>query len=117
MNKPWTHTWHEVHDRIHRAEASAGRRPGQVQLLAVSKTFAAQAVQELAQAVGQRDFGENYIQEGVDKITALNHTTEGPNLIWHCIGPIQSNKTRLVSEHFHWAHTVDRLRKIGRAHV
>jgi len=76
-----------------------------VTLLAVSKTFAADAVQA-AFAAGQTDFGENYIQEAVDKITQLRHLP----LVWHCIGPIQSNKTRLVAEHFDWVHTVDRLK-------
>jgi pyridoxal phosphate enzyme (YggS family) len=75
----------------------------------VSKTFPAQAVREVAQA-GQRDFGENYIQEGVEKITQLRSEASLPDLVWHCIGPIQSNKTRLVAEYFDWAHTVDRLK-------
>jgi pyridoxal phosphate enzyme (YggS family) len=78
-----------------------------VQLLAVSKTFSADHVRQVA-ACGQRDFGENYIQEGVDKVTALQAVQ--PALVWHCIGPIQSNKTKLVAEHFDWAHTVDRLK-------
>jgi pyridoxal phosphate enzyme (YggS family) len=78
-----------------------------VQLLAVSKTFSADDVRQVA-ACGQRDFGENYIQEGVDKITALQGGAHP--LVWHCIGPMQSNKTKLVAEHFDWAHTVDRLK-------
>jgi pyridoxal phosphate enzyme (YggS family) len=78
-----------------------------VQLLAVSKTFSADDVRQVA-ACGQRDFGENYIQEGVDKILALR--ASGSPLVWHCIGPMQSNKTKLVAEHFDWAHTVDRLK-------
>jgi pyridoxal phosphate enzyme (YggS family) len=57
--------------------------------------------------LGQRDFGENYVQEGVDKITALQSVA---GLVWHCIGPLQSNKTRLVAEHFDWVHSVDRLK-------
>ena len=80
-----------------------------MQLLAVSKTFSADAVRTVAQA-GQRDFGENYIQEAVEKITALRGDASPLPLVWHCIGPIQSNKTRLVAEHFDWAHTVDRLK-------
>ena len=84
---------------------AAGRDPASVRLLAVSKTFAAQAVAQ-AHAAGQCDFGENYIQEGVEKIQALAHLP----LVWHCIGPIQSNKTRLVAEHFDWVHSVDRLK-------
>lgn len=110
MSHTWTQAWHQVQNRIRRAEQAAGRVEGQVLLLAVSKTVAAQAVLELAQAVGQRDFGENYVQEGVDKIMALAGTSLGPRLVWHCIGPIQSNKTRLVATHFDWVHTVDRLR-------
>jgi pyridoxal phosphate enzyme (YggS family) len=84
---------------------SAGRAPGSVQLLAVSKTWSADAVRK-AHAAGQTDFGENYIQEAVDKITALRDLP----LVWHCIGPIQSNKTRLVAEHFDWVHSIDRLK-------
>src|SRR5690606_6550830 len=78
-----------------------------VQLLAVSKTFPAECVVEAARA-GQRDFGENYIQEGVDKIAAVRAALPDQALRWHCIGPVQSNKTRLVAEHFDWVHTVDR---------
>ena len=87
------------------AAQKAGRPTDEVTLIAVSKTFDAAAVRE-AHAAGQRAFGENYVQEGVDKIAALR----GLGLQWHCIGPIQSNKTRLVAEHFDWAHTVDRLK-------
>jgi len=84
---------------------SAGRAPGSVQLLAVSKTWGTDAVRT-AYSAGQTDFGENYIQEAVDKITALRDLP----LVWHCIGPIQSNKTRLVAEHFDWVHSIDRLK-------
>ena len=91
--------------RIEKACAAAGRAPNAVRLLAVSKTFPAQAVAQ-AHTAGQIDFGENYIQEGVEKIQALAHLP----LVWHCIGPIQSNKTRLVAEHFDWVHSVDRLK-------
>lgn len=84
-----------------------GRQPTDVALLAVSKTFPAQAVREAALA-GQRAFGENYIQEAVEKIAALRAMADMPALTWHCIGPIQSNKTRLVAEHFDWVHTLDR---------
>lgn len=99
----------QVLGRMAQACEAAGRGPGSVHLLAVSKTFGADAVAE-AVAAGQRDFGENYIQEGVDKIAALRAAQPGAALQWHCIGPIQSNKTRLVAEHFDWAHTVDRLK-------
>ena len=94
-----------LHTRIAQACLDAGRPTSSVQLLAVSKTFGADAVVQ-AHAAGQIAFGENYIQEAVGKITALAHLP----LDWHCIGPIQSNKTRLVAEHFQWAHTVDRLK-------
>ena len=87
------------------AEQEAGRAPASVQLLAVSKTFGADAVLE-AVAGGQRAFGENYLQEALDKITALRE--QDPPLEWHFIGPIQSNKTRPVAEHFDWVHTVER---------
>lgn len=94
-----------VRRRIDEACAAAERAAGAVQLLAVSKTFPAEAVAQAA-ACGQRDFGENYIQEGVEKIVALAHL----GLTWHCIGPLQSNKTRPVAEHFDWVHSVDRLK-------
>jgi pyridoxal phosphate enzyme (YggS family) len=94
---------------IARACAAAGRDPASVRLLAVSKTFGADAVLQ-AVAAGQRDFGENYVQEGVEKIAAVRAALPGVALQWHCIGPIQSNKTRLVAEHFDWVHTVDRLK-------
>lgn len=94
-----------VRARIATACQRAGRGVEEVTLLAVSKTFGADAVRAAA-AAGQRAFGENYIQEGVEKIAALRDL----GLMWHCIGPIQSNKTRLVAEHFDWAQTVDRLK-------
>jgi len=94
-----------VRARIAAACLAAGRDPQAVRLLAVSKTFGPDAVAE-AYAVGQTAFGENYIQEAVEKMAVLSHLP----LEWHCIGPIQSNKTRLVAQHFAWAHTVDRLK-------
>ena len=94
-----------VRERIRLACQAAGRPADSVRLLAVSKTFGPEAVRQ-AHAAGQIAFGENYIQEAVDKITALRDLP----LEWHCIGPIQSNKTRLVAEHFHWVHSVDRLK-------
>ncbi len=96
---------HHVQTRIAQACTQAGRAEGAVRLLAVSKTFGADAVAQ-AHAAGQTAFGENYIQEAVEKIQALQHLP----LEWHCIGPIQSNKTRLVAEHFDWVHTIDRLK-------
>ncbi len=95
----------QLHARIAAACAAAQRDAGQVTLLAVSKTFGPDAVLQAFEA-GQRAFGENYIQEAVDKQAQLAHLP----LEWHCIGPIQSNKTRLVAQHFQWAHTVDRLK-------
>ena len=94
-----------VRARMEQACHACNRDPATVGLLAVSKTFGADAVRQ-AHAAGQTAFGENYLQEAVDKQAAL---TDLP-LSWHCIGPIQSNKTRLVAEHFDWAHTVDRLK-------
>ena len=94
-----------VHARIAAACKAAGRDVNDVTLLAVSKTFGADAVQE-AFAAGQTAFGENYIQEAVEKMTLLRHLP----IQWHCVGPIQSNKTRLVAENFDWAHTIDRLK-------
>ncbi len=96
-----------VQARIVAACEASGRHANSVRLLAVSKTFSADEVRQVV-ACGQLDFGENYIQEGVDKITALQGDAQ--TLIWHCIGPIQSNKTKLVAEHFDWAHTIDRLK-------
>ena len=97
----------QVRARIATACRAAGRAVEEVTLLAVSKTFGAPAVRQAFEA-GQRAFGENYIQEGVEKIAALADLRA--ELTWHCIGPIQSNKTRLVAENFDWAHTVDRLK-------
>jgi pyridoxal phosphate enzyme (YggS family) len=121
-----------VRDRITTACFAAGRHPASVRLLAVSKTFGAEAVID-AMSDGQRAFGENYIQEGVEKILAVRaweadglrlsssrHPSglRSPPLAgplsspaeWHCIGPVQSNKTRLVAEHFDWVQSVDRLK-------
>ncbi len=91
--------------RIELAVLAAGRPADAVSLLAVSKTMPAQAVRD-AFAAGQLAFGENYIQEGVDKIASLADLP----LVWHCIGPIQSNKTKLVAENFAWVHSIDRLK-------
>jgi pyridoxal phosphate enzyme (YggS family) len=97
----------QVHQRIARACALAGRPVQSVTLLAVSKTFEADAVRE-AVAAGERRFGENYVQEGLDKIAALADLRE--RIEWHLIGPLQSNKTRVVAEAFDWVHSVDRLK-------
>jgi len=105
MNSPIAQNLVQVHAQIQAACLAAGRPAGSVQLLAVSKTWGPDAVRA-AHAAGQTAFGENYIQEAVDKITALRDLP----LVWHCIGPIQSNKTRLVAEHFDWVHSIDRLK-------
>jgi pyridoxal phosphate enzyme (YggS family) len=97
----------DVHERIARAAQAAGRDAQSVMLLAVSKTFPADAVRA-AHAAGQRAFGENYVQEALDKIQTLADLRA--SLEWHFIGPLQSNKTRPVAEHFDWVHSVDRLK-------
>ncbi len=103
-----------VRQQINEACARAGRPANSVQLLAVSKTFASDTVLDAA-AAGQRSFGENYIQEAVEKITTLRELrVNGQALEWHCIGPVQSNKTRMVAEHFDWLHTLDRLKTAER---
>lgn len=94
-----------VHSRIALAAAAAGRSPDTVRLLAVSKTWPLSCVLEAAEA-GQHAFGENYVQEGIDKIAAIR----GRNLEWHFIGPLQSNKSRPVAEHFDWVHSIERLK-------
>jgi pyridoxal phosphate enzyme (YggS family) len=97
----------QVRNRIELAALAAKREPEEIELLAVSKTFPASAVEEAMHA-GQSAFGENYVQEGVEKIIQLEKLR--PWLIWHFIGPLQSNKTREVAEHFDWVHSVDRLK-------
>jgi pyridoxal phosphate enzyme (YggS family) len=99
----------QVRTRIAEAAKGCGRAAQGITLLAVSKTQDAVAVRQ-AFAAGQSAFGENYIQEAVDKIVALADLP----LQWHCIGPIQSNKTRLVAMHFDWVHSVDRLKTAQR---
>lgn len=102
------HNLAQVREKISAAAVRCGRDSEEVTLLAVSKTKPASAVEE-AVAAGQRAFGENYVQEGVDKI--LHFRGKGiTSLQWHFIGPLQSNKSRLVAEHFDWCHTVDRLK-------
>lgn len=97
----------QVHQRIARACACAQRDVQTVTLLTVSKTFSADAVRE-AVAARETRFGENYVQEAVDKIAALADLRA--RLEWHLIGPLQSNKTRVVAEQFDWVHSVDRLK-------
>ncbi|WP_313106440.1 YggS family pyridoxal phosphate-dependent enzyme [Pseudescherichia vulneris] len=106
------HNLAQVRDKISAAALRCGRASEDVALLAVSKTKPASAVAEAIDA-GQRAFGENYVQEGVDKIRHFQEQGV-TGLQWHFIGPLQSNKSRLVAEHFDWCHTVDRLRIASR---
>lgn len=94
-----------VHQAIAQAAQQAQREVAGITLLAVSKTFPAAAIRE-AYAAGQRAFGENYLQEALDKMVELRDLS----LEWHFIGPIQSNKTRPIAENFSWVHSVDRLK-------
>lgn len=96
----------DVIARITAAAESCGRHPQEITLLAISKTKPCEAIQAAIDA-GLRQFGENYVQEAVDKINAF---TEQSDLIWHFTGPLQSNKSRLVAENFDWFHTLDRLK-------
>ncbi|QOY95317.1 YggS family pyridoxal phosphate-dependent enzyme [Massilia sp. UMI-21] len=98
-----------VERTIEDACAGSGRARSEVRLLAVSKTFPAQAVVE-AMAAGQRAFGENYLQEALDKMQEVARLQPGTAVEWHFIGPIQSNKTRPIAASFHWVHTVERLK-------
>ncbi|MEY2697226.1 MAG: hypothetical protein RL333_1364 [Pseudomonadota bacterium] len=99
-----------VQQRIRDAEIKAGRQPHAVRLIAVSKTQPAEAIRE-AYALGQRDFGENYLQEALAKQELLKDLGD---IVWHFIGPIQSNKTRLIAENFDWVHAVDRVKTAER---
>jgi len=95
-----------VRERIARAARTAGRDPVSVTLLAVSKSQPVARIEE-ARAAGHKAFGENYVQEALEKMDAL------PGLEWHLIGPLQSNKTRMAAERFGWVHTLER-EKIAR---
>jgi len=99
----------KIHDLLARAAERAGRSPDSVRLLAVSKTKPVDAILEAA-AAGQLDFGENFVQEGIAKIEAVNRD----DLVWHFIGHLQTNKTRAVAEAFDWVHTVDRVKTARR---
>lgn len=98
-----------VHERITQAARGAGRDGSAIVLVAVSKTFPAEAVLAAAEA-GQRDFGENYLQEAVAKIERLRQLAPQQRPTWHFIGPVQSNKTRAIAEHFDWVQSVERSR-------
>ena len=99
-----------VRKRIGAAAEACGRRPGSVRLVVVSKM---QPVERVAEAIagGQREFGENYLQDALPKLNALD---DREDLVWHFIGQLQSNKTRQAAERFHWVHTIDRLKLIDR---
>lgn len=105
MRQDINHNIQDIQDRIAAAELAAGRPAGSVQLLAVSKTKPVRAIVE-AYLAGQRHFGENYVQEALSKQAELGAF----DLTWHFIGPIQTNKTKAIAEHFAWVHSVDRLK-------
>lgn len=106
------HNLAQVRDKISAAATRCNRASEEITLLAVSKTKPASALAE-AIAAGLRAFGENYVQEGVDKICHFRDQGQD-DLQWHFIGPLQSNKSRLVAEHFDWCHTIDRLKIASR---
>ena len=95
----------KVRSRISAAVTAAERDPASVELIAVSKTKPASLIEQ-AHAVGLRHFGENYVNEALEKIKVCEHLS----ICWHFIGPLQSNKTRAVAEHFDWIHSIDRLK-------
>ena len=97
-----------LRSRIRRAEQKFGRSPGSVRLIAVSKTRPTADILE-AMKNGQLEFGENYVQEAVEKVQTIGN----PDITWHFIGPVQSNKTGLIARNFHWVHSIDRI-KIAR---
>lgn len=104
-----TENFRKIQDLLHREALAAGRRPDHVRLLAVTKGKPAEAVAEAVSA-GQREFGENFVQEGIAKIDAVGRD----DLVWHFIGHLQSNKTRSVAERFDWVHTLDRAKIAAR---
>ena len=104
-----TENLRKIRDLLAKAAIDAGRSPESVQLLTVSKKQPVSAIVEVA-AAGQRHFGENQVQEGIDKITEI----ADPALTWHFIGHLQTNKTRTVAEHFDWVHSIDRFKTARR---
>ena len=104
------HNYQMVCSQLADAVQQAGRPSGSVQLVAVSKTFPAEAIREVY-AAGQRDFGENYIQEWSTKTEEL---ADLQDIVWHIIGQVQSNKTRVVAERAHWVHSIDKLKTAER---
>ncbi|CAH0527023.1 YggS family pyridoxal phosphate-dependent enzyme [Vibrio hippocampi] len=104
---------HRITTQITQLEQKFARQQGEVQLLAVSKTKPIEMILDAYQA-DQRSFGENYVQEGVSKVVWFNAHHPEMTIDWHFIGPIQSNKTRQVAEHFDWVHTIDRSKTAQR---
>ena len=104
-----TENLRKIRDLLDKSAVNAGRRPEDVHLLAVSKKQPPEKILEAA-AAGQRDFGENTVQEGIEKVTKLAQN----DLTWHFVGHLQSNKTRAVAEHFDWVHTIDKLKTARR---
>jgi len=104
--RPYEKAWQAARQRIDSAERAAGRSQGAVRLLAVSKTFPAESIRQV-HALGQRAFGENYVQEAVEKRAALSDLSDA---IWHLIGPLQGNKANAAAATFDWVETVDRRR-------
>ena len=102
---PYEKAWQAVQERIARAAAAAGRDPATIRLLAVSKSMPADAIRAV-HALGQRAFGENYVQEAAAKMSALADLAD---IEWHLIGPLQGNKARAAAAHFAWVESIDRL--------
>ncbi len=98
-----------VINQVHEFEKKCGRAINDVQVLAVSKTKPIEALESALDA-GQRAFGENYVQEGVEKVHFFNQQHSNREITWHFIGPIQSNKTKLIAENFDWVHTIERTK-------
>jgi len=112
-----TENLRKIRDLLDKAAVDAGRRPEDIHLLAVSKKQSLDKIVE-AVAAGQRDFGENTVQEGTEKVTKLEEKRLAAalpeSLCWHFIGHLQANKTRIVAEHFDWVHTIDKLKTAKR---
>lgn len=98
-----------IKNEIKKIAKECGRDPNTIQLIAVSKTKPVEQIMEAINA-GQLAFGENYVQEGIEKIQYFEKNMPNNDLIWHFIGPLQSNKSKLVAEHFDWMHTIDRFK-------
>tara|TARA_R110000824_G_scaffold40490_1_gene121345 strand:+ start:5030 stop:5746 length:717 start_codon:yes stop_codon:yes gene_type:complete len=106
LNESLDYSYGQARERLRKALENAGRTQDDAKLLAVSKTKPAAMIRQAWQ-LGQREFGENYLQEALEKQAEL---ADLDDIVWHFIGPLQSNKTRAVAEHFDWVHSVDRLK-------